>query len=338
VYIDVEGTATAWQVIRNMNVRGAPLIAITAALGLAVEANKWEETQDDAAGGGSIIAQRLEEKMQYLRTSRPTAVNLFNAMDALGEVVRSALDEGASAQKVCAEYIKAAEKMLLDDVSDNRSIGRHGAEAILAKAGKTKVRIMTVCNTGSLASAGYGTALGVARYLHEQGSLEEIVALETRPYNQGSRLTAFEIMEEQMPGRLITDNMAASFMRRQGCDAVVVGADRVCRNGDTANKIGTYMLAVLAKHHNVPFFVAAPTTSVDLTLTNGDGIPIEERKASELLDSSGAPEGMPVWNPAFDVTPGELVTGIITERGVVVAGEEGIDCEKFIRDASSKNP
>merc|ERR1719235_1327774 len=177
-------------------------------------------------------------------------------MDALGGVVKRAAEGSSSARAVVTAYIASAEEMLDKDVADNREIGRLGAEAILARSRKEKVRVLTVCNTGSLATAGYGTALGIVRALHERGALEEVVALETRPYNQGSRLTAFEICEEGMPGRLITDNMAASFMKRIGCDAVVVGADRVCRNGDTANKIGTYMLAVLAQHHEVPFYVA----------------------------------------------------------------------------------
>lgn len=320
-----------------MNVRGAPLIALTAALGLVVDVTHQNFASNSTSSTAGVASEFLLSKMEYLRTSRPTAVNLFKAMDALGDIVREAANETASAQAVVQAFVAEAERMLVKDVADNRAIGSHGAQAVLRSAGKDKVRILTVCNTGSLATAGYGTALGVARALNESGALLEVVALETRPYNQGSRLTAFEILEDHMPGRLITDNMAASFLRTQGCDAVVVGADRVCRNGDTANKIGTYMLAVLAKEHKVPFFVAAPLTTLDTETATGAGITIEERKPEELLDTSGAPRGIPVWNPAFDVTPGEFITGIITEHGVVTGGE-GFDCAAFVARCEADEP
>lgn len=336
VYIDIKTSADAWRVIREMNIRGAPLIAMVAALGIAVDAGHQSFASESDADSRQAACTFLSKQMEYLRTSRPTAVNLFNAMDALGAVVTKAAGESASGREVVGSFAAAAEDMLEADVADNRGIGRFGADAILSRAGKERVRVMTVCNTGSLATAGYGTALGVVRALHERGALEEVVVLETRPYNQGSRLTAFEVVEEHMPGRLICDNMAASYMKRIGCDAVVVGADRVCSNGDTANKIGTYMLAVLAKHHGVPFYVAAPLTSLDLSMKSGEGITIEERKAAELLETSGAPSGIPVWNPAFDVTPGELIAGVVTELGVVEQRDGAIDCADFVTVNASK--
>ena len=235
--------------------------------------------------------------------------------------------------------------MLQRDVSDNKSIGSHGAKflldnlkkntASLAKNDDTKkkgIRMITICNTGSLATAGHGTALGVARSLQSTGDLISIHALETRPYNQGSRLTAFEIMEEKMPGgTLICDSAVGALMRTHGADACVVGADRVCANGDTANKIGTYTLAVVAKAHGVPFYVASPFTTLDVNLEHGDMIEIEERSSAEIIESGRAPKEMKCWNPAFDVTPAEYITGIVTEKGVIEKGADGtFDIKGFV--------
>ena len=191
---------------------------------------------------------------------------------------------------------------------------------------------MTICNTGTLATAGFGTALGVARALQNKNKLQSIHCLETRPYNQGSRLTAFEILEEKMPnGTLICDSAAASLMKTKGVDACVVGADRVCANGDTANKIGTYQLALVAHAHGVPFYVASPFTTLDTSSKSGDSIEIEERPADEVINTSRSPKDMPVWNPAFDVTPAKYITGIITEKGVVGKNSEGIfEIETFV--------
>jgi len=274
----------------------------------------------------------IEKKMDYLRTSRPTAVNLFNALDELSTVIHSKKSDG-SKDNILQAIRTHAEFMLERDVRDNEAIGTHGANILLAdngnidnngNNGNKKIRMMTICNTGSLATAGYGTALGVARTLQKLHKLESITALETRPYNQGSRLTAFEILEEKMPnGTLICDSAAASFMRTKGADACVVGADRVCANGDTANKIGTYQLAVAAKEHGVPFYVASPFTTLDVHLEHGDKIEIEERSANELIDTSQAPKHMNVWNPGFDVTPAKYITGIITEKGVVLKDDNG---------------
>mmetsp|Transcript_22895 Transcript_22895/g.66142 ORF Transcript_22895/g.66142 Transcript_22895/m.66142 type:complete len:382 (-) Transcript_22895:349-1494(-) len=328
-YIEVPDAEAAWSVVRKMQVRGAPLIAMVSALGLAVEADR--QAKASAFSTAEAAASWLKERIAYLRTSRPTAVNLFHAMDALTAVVDAAMTQaGGVAAPVLQAYIEAAEAMLEEDMKANRAIGEHGADVILeamrkAGRGDAPARVLTICNTGSLATAGWGTALGVIRSLHARGRLERAFALETRPYNQGSRLTAFELVEDRIPGTLICDSMAAALMQRHGVDACVVGADRVAANGDTANKIGTYALSIIAKHHGVPFFVAAPTTTLDVGTATGADITIEERPAEELccIDVGGgsihriAAEGIASWNPAFDVTPCALIAGVITERGMV---------------------
>lgn len=340
VYIPVKDTEAAWSVIKKMQVRGAPLIAIVAALGLAVDVFNQRsgfKTANDAASF-------LLSKMEYLRTSRPTAVNLFVATDALKVVVENLLSTpNSSADFIINGYIKEAEIMLKEDVECNKSIGDHGAAKILEMTGKKKVTVLTICNTGSLATAGYGTALGVVRSLHKQGALEHVYACETRPYNQGARLTAFEIVSDGMPGSLITDSMASYLMAAKGVDCVVVGADRVAANGDTANKIGTYMLAIAAKYHKVPFFPAVPTTTLDLTMSSGATIPVELRPSVELtsiFDRKIAPDGIKAWNPAFDVTPCNLITGIITEHGVATAATDSqdgvIDIPQFLIDVKQR--
>lgn len=215
-------------------------------------------------------------------------------------------------------FIDTTEAMLLKDIEDNKAIGTHGANAILANT-ESSVRVLTHCNTGSLATAGYGTALGVVRKLHELGRLEHIYCTETRPYNQGARLTAFELVHDKLPATLIIDSMVAALLRSKNIAAVVVGADRVVANGDTANKIGTYQIAVVAKYHNIPFYIAAPLTSIDLKISTGDQIVIEERPDREMThvgEHRIAAQGIKCWNPAFDVTPAHLITGIITEKGV----------------------
>lgn len=335
VFVAVQTVQDAWGVIRSMQVRGAPLIAIVAALGLAVEAHnrRGEFSSGDAA------ADFLTTSMTHLRTSRPTAVNLFVATDALQALVDAQRSTGSTGSALIDAYLSAAEVMLEEDVRTNRAIGDHGARRILEITGRDKVRVLTICNTGSLATAGYGTALGVVRSLHAMGRLEHVYACETRPYNQGARLTAFEIVEDGLPGTLIADSMASYLMAVKGVDCVVVGADRVAANGDTANKIGTYQLAIAAKHHGVPFFTAVPTTTLDLTMTSGALIHVEERPKSELVTIFGhqlAPEGINAWNPSFDVTPCSLIRGVITEKGVAEAspdaGADGIiDVAAFLR-------
>lgn len=279
VYIPLRTAEDAWVAIRTMAVRGAPLIAITAALGLAVETFHKKDSFQTTAN----LVSFLMERMQYLRTSRPTAVNLFRATDELMESVTSwAKDSTLSVAALAENFIAAAEKMLEADISANKSMGMHGAKRILELVGRPKIRVLTICNTGSLATAGYGTALGVVRALNELGCLEHVYACETRPYNQGARLTAFEIVQDGLPGTLIADSMASALMAVKGVDCVVVGADRVAANGDTANKIGTYQLAITAKYHNVPFFAAVPTTTLDLSMSSGAEIEVEERPAHEL--------------------------------------------------------
>ena len=333
-YVAILEIEDAWDAIRSMRIRGAPLIAIVAVLGLAVELTSNAKTVkelDGLTGGVEEVKTFVFQKMDYLKTSRPTAVNLFNAMEELKGIVDNA--DNTSREDVVNSIVTHAQYMLERDVSDNKAIGSHGADDLLARhTHPDGVRVVTICNTGSLATAGWGTALGVARELQCRNKLRSIAALETRPYNQGSRLTAYEIMTEKMPNPcLICDSMAASYIRAKGADACVVGADRVCANGDTANKIGTFQLSIIAKEMGVDFFVASPFTTLDVDLESGDMIEIEERPPGEMLDSSGAPKGMSCWNPAFDVTPADYITGIITEKGVLRKGADGkFDVKGFV--------
>jgi methylthioribose-1-phosphate isomerase len=275
--------------IREMVVRGAPAIGIAAAYGMAIAAQNGED---------------LVEADKVLRASRPTAVNLFWALDKI-----QALDSCDAAL-----ILATAKEIEQDDLEMNLSIGHHGAELIPQGA-----NILTICNTGALATAGHGTALGVIRSAHAEGKGIHVWSCETRPRQQGLRLTAFELVHDKIPFHSISDGMAASLMRAGKVDFVIAGADRIAANGDTANKIGTYMLAVLAKHHGIPFAIAAPSSTFDPTLANGDLIPIEERTGTEITHIEGvqvAPDNCPVFNPGFDVTPGELISYIITEKGV----------------------
>ncbi|KAM4678376.1 methylthioribose-1-phosphate isomerase [Discoglossus pictus] len=330
-YEAVTGVREGAQAISSMKVRGAPAIAIVGVLSLAVEltSSPTKEVSD--------LLTFVQQSLDQLVSARPTAVNMKKAADELNAFLsgKAALP-GATAEGLTESLIQWAETLLQKDVQDNRQIGDRGAEHILSNAGSTDgVCVLTHCNTGSLATAGYGTALGVIRSLHALGRLSHVYCTETRPYNQGSRLTAYELVYEKIPATLITDSMAAVTMREKRVAAVVVGADRVVANGDTANKVGTYQLAITAKHHGIPFYVAAPSTSCDFSLPTGESIIIEERPSNELTDINGvriAAPGIGVWNPAFDVTPHELITGIITERGVfkpeelnqgLAQGEEG---------------
>ncbi|CAE7249977.1 unnamed protein product [Symbiodinium sp. CCMP2456] len=309
--------------IKEMRVRGAPAIAVTAALGVAVAAHK--ETFADVAA----CKQWLNESLDYISTSRPTAVNLFNAVRDLKHFVADCSADSAAG--VVAAYTAEAERFFAEDTKLNEGIMKHGAAHMLANCGgdgdaaAKKLNVVTICNTGSLASTKYGTALGVIRQLHYQKQLAQVFACETRPWNQGARLTVFECLHEQMPTTLIVDSAVSFLMRKRGVDAVVVGADRVCANGDTANKIGTYNVAVAAKHHGVAFYVAAPTTTLDPRTADGDAVTIEERTPTEITHNMATmqrvvAEGptLSVWNPVFDIVPGALITGgIITERGVI---------------------
>jgi methylthioribose-1-phosphate isomerase len=318
-YIDVRSAEEGADVIKTMKVRGAPAIAVTAALSLAVEA----EVIAKKADGLKDCIEAIESRLTILGDSRPTAVNLFEAIGQIRQIIQSAQallpDNKQSCEILCTRIISYAEGMLEKDINDNRAIGSFGAD-LFKNANEKSLNILTHCNTGSLATVGYGTALGVIRALHERGQLSHAYATETRPYNQGARLTAFELVFERIPSTLITDSMASFLMKQQKIDAVVVGADRVVANGDTANKIGTYQLAIAAHYHKVPFFVAAPTTSIDLEKASGEDIHIELRPAHELTHIFGqrlAAEGIGVWNPSFDVTPAALISGIITEHGVI---------------------
>jgi len=314
------------------------LIAIVAVLGLAVDL-KTEKTQKELAGMASAldIQAYLQKKMDDLATSRPTAVNLFNALAEIRKTVEES--NPSTAQQATEIVAKHAAFMLERDVQDNKNIGKYGADELMRRSNDgNPLTVMTICNTGSLATALHGTALGVVRELRDRHALKSIVALETRPYNQGSRLTAFEMVQENMPGStLICDSMASAFLRTHKVDGVVVGADRVCANGDTANKIGTYNLAVAARAHGVPFYVASPFTTFDTSLASGDEIEIEERPASEMLKSSNAPENVGVWNPAFDVTPASYITGIVTDKGVIHPQPDGtFDIKAYVERQSGK--
>lgn len=296
----------------------------------------------------------VDSRLDFLKESRPTAVDLTNAIALLKQAARDARRDGVEEEKkkkeaILGAYVEAAEGILARDLETNRAIGAAGADWLQQQHGATAERplsVLTHCNTGSLATSGHGTALGIVRTLHARGLLRHAYCTETRPYNQGSRLTAFELVFEGIPATLVADSMAgalfAQHRERMAIGAVVVGADRVARNGDTANKIGTYALAVLARHHGVRFVVAAPTTSIDLDTETGAGIRIEERRPEELTQVSGPvvnPDGtvdttrtarvatadqrIAVWNPAFDVTPHALIDAIVTERGTVVKGADG---------------
>ena len=292
--------------IRTLVVRGAPAIGVAAAFGIALAAR-----QSRAATVDDLLAD-LDVALKGLAATRPTAVNLFWALDRMR---RTALEaRGATIEGVRARLLAEAEAILAEDVAANRALGDHGAELVAPGA-----RILTHCNAGALATAGYGTALGVIRSAHAQGKVALVWVDETRPVMQGSRLTAWEMVREGIPHRLIADVVAASLMARGQVDLVVTGADRIAANGDTANKIGTYALAVLAKHHGVPFYIAAPFSTIDPAIVSGREIVIEERDAAEVRHVGGqptAPEGSPVYNPAFDVTPAALITAIVTDRGV----------------------
>ncbi len=299
------------EAIARMVVRGAPAIGVTAAWGLAAEAARAAETAADPAA----FLEHVRGAARALEAARPTAVNLAWAVRRLVGVAERALADGLPVPDVADRLLAEARGIHEEDVEANRSIGRHGSMFVPDGA-----RVLTHCNAGALATAGYGTALGVVRAAVEDGKRVHVFADETRPFLQGARLTAWELLHDGIEVTLVTDNMAGHLMARGEIDLVVVGADRVARNGDVANKIGTYTVAVLARRHGIPFYVAAPLSTLDPECPDGDAIPIEERPPEEVTTIGGvrvAPEGVKVRNPAFDVTPGELVTAIITEKGVL---------------------
>ncbi|MEP7362910.1 MAG: S-methyl-5-thioribose-1-phosphate isomerase, partial [Acidobacteriota bacterium] len=306
VYVTCRNYEEVAVAIVDMIIRGAPAIGVAAAMGVAIGVQQADPAAMDA---------EMERICTRLAGTRPTAVNLFWAIDRMKKLYASL--RGKPVEEIRAALVAEAQLIKEEDIEINRAMGGHGAP--LVPDGKT---VLTHCNAGALATAGYGTALGVIRAAIESGKKIDVFADETRPFLQGARLTAWELQQDGIPTTLITDNMAGYFMRLGRIGCVVVGADRIAGNGDVANKVGTYSVAVLAKENNVPFYVAAPISTLDLTLTSGDQIPIEQRAAKEVTEVFGvrvAPEGIAVQNPAFDVTPAKYVTAIITERGVARA-------------------
>lgn len=305
VYLELGYYQDIASAIVAMKTRGAPAIGILGAYGVALGALKIEIVAKDG------FLKELQSIIQTLAATRPTAKNLFWAIERMQQVAEAGKDVGQIKKALVVE----AAKIHAEEVEATRRLSQFGAELI--QDGST---ILTHCNTGPLATAGYGTALGVIIRAKEQGKNIKVLATETRPLLQGARLTAWELKKASVPFTLITDSMAGYFMKGGEVDCVIVGADRIAQNGDTANKIGTYSLAVLAKENEVPFYVAAPTTTVDLSLASGDKIPIEQRSPAEVTHIRGAsiaPEGTQAANPAFDVTPHRYITAIITERGIV---------------------
>jgi methylthioribose-1-phosphate isomerase len=305
-YVTCKSYEEVADAIRTMVVRGAPAIGVAAAMGIALG------VRDSRASNQADLQRDFEQIATVLAATRPTAVNLFWAIrrmrNKFGEISAQPID------RIKQELIAEAQSMLVEDIAGNEAMGKHGAVLLPSSGG-----ILTHCNAGALATCGYGTALGVIRAAVDSGKKLQVFADETRPFLQGSRLTAWELMKDGIPTTLISDNMAGAIMRQGKIDAVIVGADRIAANGDVANKIGTYTVAILAREHRIPFYVAAPFSTVDMETPDGSRIPIEQRAATEVTHLAGkqiAPDGVKVENPAFDVTPHEYVTAIITERGV----------------------
>ena len=306
-YLSYTNAVDVAEGIRSMVVRGAPAIGCAAAYGVALQALAYQHA--DKSG----FEQAMAHGFQVLAASRPTAVNLFWALQRVKEFLQAHAHQ--SQVQMAAALLALAHEISAEDVRINRAMGDFGAALL-----KDGARVLTHCNAGALATAGHGTALGVIRSAVEAGKKISVFADETRPFLQGARLTAWEMVQENIPVTLITDNMAGHLMKCGEIDAVIVGTDRVAANGDVANKIGTYMVAVLAHRHNIPFYVACPLSTIDMQLPHGDAIPIEERSHDEVTGFGAqrwAPAGVQVRNPAFDVTPAELVSALITEKGVV---------------------
>ena len=306
-FLECRDVESVVQAIRQLKVRGAPAIGVTAAMGVALGAQSIDTTDYDRfAGAMRAVCDRLA-------ATRPTAVNLFWAIERMKQKMAALRTQPIASIK--AALMKESQSVLDEDIALCKAMGRHGAALI-----STGQVVLTHCNAGALATAGYGTALGVIRAAWEQGKKIRVFADETRPVLQGARLTVWELMQDSIPVTLITDNMAGSLMRQGQIHLCVVGADRIAANGDVANKIGTYSVAVLAKAHGIPFYVAAPYSTIDLKTLSGSEIPIEQRNPLEVTSIHGshpiAPKGAAVYNPAFDVTPADLISGIITERGV----------------------
>jgi len=308
IYVRCKTAAEVARAIKTMVIRGAPAIGVAAAMGIAIG------MRNSKATGTQKFAAEFHKICDIMAATRPTAVNLFWAIERMKRTFGAAVRAGASVEQIKDRLDAEAAAIHDEDVASCRAMGAFGAEVVPADA-----RVLTHCNAGALATAGYGTALGVIRGAVEKGKRVAVFADETRPFLQGARLTAWELVRDGIDTTIITDNMSGALMRQGKVDLVVVGADRIAANGDTANKIGTYGVAVLAREHNVPFYVAAPLSTIDLGTPDGDHIPIEERNAREVTHVGGAqvaPVGAHIWNPAFDVTPHRLIAGIITERGI----------------------
>lgn len=308
--------------IRDMVIRGAPAIGCAAAFGVAVEAHRLG-TQSSTEAWQAALAPGLKA----LAHSRPTAINLQWALDRMDHLIAT-----TQPQALIQTVLEEARTIHADDVASCKAMGKHGA-SMMPDTGERPITIMTHCNAGALATAGYGTALGVIRAVHESGRPVRVITNETRPYLQGARLTAWELLEDGIDTTLITDNMAGHLMKNGEIDAIVVGADRVAANGDAANKIGTYTHAVVAKRHNIPFMVACPLSTIDRATAHGDDIPIEERSAEEVTDIGSqriAAPGVKIRHPAFDVTPAELITWLATEKGVI-QNPDGSKIEKLFQ-------
>jgi methylthioribose-1-phosphate isomerase len=308
VYVRCKTAAEVARAITTMVIRGAPAIGVAAAWGLALG------TRRSKATGTQKFAAEFQKMCELMASTRPTAVNLFWAIERMKRSFATGVQAGESVEQIKDRLDRESQQIRDEDVASCRAMGAFGAEVVPADA-----RILTHCNAGALATAGYGTALGVIRGAVEQGKRVAVFADETRPFLQGARLTAWELVRDGIDTTIITDNMSAALMGQGRVNFVVVGADRIAANGDTANKIGTYGVAVLAREHNVPFYVAAPLSTIDLRTPDGAHIPIEERKAREVTHIGGsqiAPAEAKIWNPAFDVTPHRFIAGIITEKGI----------------------
>jgi methylthioribose-1-phosphate isomerase len=308
VYVTCKSVNDVAKAIKTMVIRGAPAIGVCAAMGLALGAARSRAT------GTKQFTTEFQRNCDQLAETRPTAVNLFWAIERMKRAFSEGALAGESVEQLKARLRTTADRIHDDDVASCRAIGAHGAALVPQDA-----NILTHCNAGALATAGYGTALGVIRGAVAAGRNVRVLADETRPFLQGARLTAWELIKDGIDTTVITDNMAGSMMRKGDVDLVVVGADRIAANGDTANKIGTYPVAVLAREHGIPFYVAAPWSTIDLSTSDGDAIPIEERNAREVThvgNNQLAPEGAHIRNPSFDVTPAKYITAIITEKGI----------------------
>ncbi len=306
-YLDCRNASSVAQAIRTMAIRGAPAIGVAAAMGVALAAKKTRSNNP------RVFTDATKKVCQEMRETRPTAVNLFWAVDRMEKILRRIDNDGVEETK--RKLVQEALQILEADIEVNRKIGMHGRNLIKEGDG-----VLTHCNAGALATGGYGTALGVIYAARDQGKKFQVFVDETRPMLQGCRLTAWELVQEKIPATLITDNMAGVLMRKGLVNLVLVGADRIAGNGDTANKVGTYGVAVLSKSHGIPFYVAAPASTLDLSLVSGEEIPIEERNIAEVTHFHGhpiAPRGVKVFNPAFDVTPHSFIHGIITEKGII---------------------